>query len=240
MKIRRMGNYAPFKIVALSLFMLFMNIDTASNATALYFQSQQDSYTQHLRVMNKFYRIFNPDMPVKDVENLCWATWSGCGGDPEAAVWLSLIQALERNFKPETDIGCKVQGYSGQYWYVLITAAQKQGMKRPKVGWRRYFLKHPYEAENRIARWFKEEFYDQLGPWETLAVWHRGCNWKDKAADVTDVRNYRSNILLIYKKFYIPAAQTVTETPTLLDFRPQDGSFLKGVICLVDIPHRAD
>jgi hypothetical protein len=179
--------------------------------------AHQDSYTRHLRVMSRFYRVFNSDMPIKDIEGLCWATWSGCHCDPQAAIWLSIIQANERCFKPETNIGQKVQGYSGQYWYTLITAAKAHGMKRPRIGWRPYFLKHPYLAEYHIARWFKEEFYDRHGPWETIAIWHRGRDWKESRADIRDVNIYRSNFLTTYNKYYVPVAMK-TSNPYVLTF----------------------
>lgn len=218
----------------LSIILLCSVTATANNSTlTLPGELHLDPYTRHLKVMDKFYRKFNPDMPRKDVEALCWATWRGCGGDPQAALWLSMIQALERNFKPETDITMKVQGYSGQYWYTLITAAQDHGMKRPKVGWRKYFLKHPYEAEYHTARWFKERWYDIHGPWETLAIWHRGSNWRDSDKDLEDVKSYRSDIVTIYNKYYLPIAHEIFIFPPKIPITSYSQQNKLGFICLL-------
>jgi|GEM_PF-4923553 hypothetical protein len=218
MKRLGIGNYALLKTVLLALFISFgIGVSSASNATLSDFYQSHDPYTKHLRIMSKFYRIFNPDMSVRDVERLCWASWKGCGEDSQAALWLSMVQALERNFKPETDLGCKVQGYSGQYWHVLIKAAKHHGMTRPKCGWRIYFRDRPYEAEYHIARWFKETFYDNRGAWETIAIWHRGSNWRNNPSWVRDVNVYRRNIMVVYRKYYVPVAETLYPEPPKLD-----------------------
>lgn len=240
----RIGYYALLRKALLVLVIsLAMWPNMASNAT-LSFQTE-DTYTQHLRIMGKFYRVFNPDMPLKDIENLCWATWRGCGNDQQAALWLSMVQALERNFKPETDITNRVQGYSGQYWHVLIKAAKEHGMVRPRVGWRTYFLAHPYEAEYHIARWFKETFYDNRGAWETLAIWHRGSNWRDETTWVKDVDIYRRNIVRIYHKYYLPTAKKVYPTPPELrlaqeDIGPPQKSLLGVLVGQLDFSTRID
>ena len=112
-------------------------------------------------------------------------------------------------------------------------------MRRTKCGWRPYFRKHPFEAEYRVSRWFKETFYDQLGPWEAIAVWHRGRNWRDSEKDMEDVRNYRANILTLYRKFYLPTANTLYAFPPKLrvDQWKADRIFR---ICLIDFPVKVD
>jgi hypothetical protein len=136
-------------------------------------------------------KYWNPKAQASEISAFAWSTWQGADGfSPNA--YLAVYDAIqESGLKPIDNE--QYFGYVGGRWYTIIVLLQRQGMKRPKHGWRSWIRKHPFEV-NKILVHQLVVLITNYGEEDGLRIWQHGGDWVNNKAIKKETDIYIRNI----------------------------------------------
>jgi len=157
-----------------------------------------DRYSVFLNTGFRYAKLWRPDIPVKEFNRYAWSVWDGCQGLENVAERYLAISIQENGMNCiDNEWG---YGYSGARWWTIIKTLKNQGIKKPKVGWKKWIRTHRFVVNFYMANHFLSFVQDATLERATM-TWHVGGDWQFDKVQCKRAWNYLRNVNNILKYY---------------------------------------